>query len=192
MKHQRRNPDRGLTAAAWQDVLSRGFQTFSYYHWWSLEKLNPSFATDTTCITIKNAALESSLMSIRDLDDFLLSDQNARPDDLIAADYGFPSNRSFLTDLEREAINKKLAHLTYRSARELQQNPLRKNPRTWNNAEMVNRAISRLLEFLDHLEFSFFAGNTAQIGMIRTARKTIQLTLKNINSIAQIEMDFTA
>lgn len=181
-----------VAAEAWQDVLSRGFQMFAYYHWWTLEQLNPSFASDTTCITIKNAALESSLMSIRDLDDFFLSRADARQDDLIAADYGFPAGRNFLSGVERDAINKKLAHLTYRSNQELQQDPLRRNPRTWNNAEMVNRATSLLLDFLDHLESVFFAGNVAQIGMICAARNTIQMTLKNINAVAKREMDFPA
>jgi len=131
-------------------------------------------------------------MSIRDLDDFFTSSPNARPDDLMASDYGFPVGKNFLTAPEREAINKKLAHLTYRATHELHRDPLRQNPRTWNNAEMVNRSISRLLEFLDHLKSSFFAENAEQIGMICSARDLIQITLKNINGIAQEEMDFTA
>ncbi len=183
---------KAVAADAWQDVLSRGFQVFAYYHWWTLEHFNPSFATDTTCITIKNAALESSLMSIRDLDDFFLSRADARQDDLIASDYGFPAGRNFLSGIERDAINKKLAHLTYRSIQELQKDPLRRNPRTWNNAEMVNRAASLLLDFFDHLESVFFAGDVGQIGMISTARKTIQLSVKNINAVAKREMDFNA
>ena len=78
MKKKQRILDRSLAAAAWQDVLARGYQAFAYYHWWSLEKLNPTFAQDTTCITVKNAALESSLMSIRDLDDFFRSNPEVR------------------------------------------------------------------------------------------------------------------
>ncbi len=181
-----------VAAVAWQDVLSRGFQVFPYYYWWSLEQFNPSFATDNACITIKNAALESSLISIRDLDDFFLSNPKARQDDLIVADYGFATGRNFLSEPERDAINKKLAHLTYRAVLELEKDPLRRNPRTWNNAEMVNRAMKPLLEFLDHLEAVFFAGDGAHIGMICSARKTIQLTLKNINAVAKREMEFTA
>lgn len=183
---------KAVAAEAWQDVLSRAFQMFAYYHWWTLVQFNPSFATDTTCITIKNAALESSLMSIRDLDDFFLSRVDARQDDLIAADYGFHAGKNILSGVERDAINKKLAHLTYRSTQELQKDPLRRNPRTWNNAELVNRATSLLLDFLDHLESAFFAGDVPQIGMICTARKTIQLSVKNINAVAKREMDFNA
>lgn len=189
MKQPQKNPDRSLVAEAWPDVLARSFQVFAYYHWWSLEKFNPSFATDERCLTIKNAALESSLMSIRDLDDFFLS-KRKKPDDMIASDFGFHCDKGFLTEAEREAINKKLAHLTYRAAQELQQDPLRQNPRTWNNAEMVNRAFGQFLKFLNHLEFNFFVNDSAQIGMICTVRKTIQDTLTNINSVAQMEMDF--
>jgi len=192
MKNQPRNPDPNLASAAWQDVLARGLQVFAYYHWWLLVKSNPLFAKDSNCITIKNAALESSLMSIRDLDDFFTSSPSARPDDLIASDYGFPVGKNFLAAPEREAINKKLAHLTYRATHELHRDPLRQNPRTWNNVEMVNRSISRLLEFLDHLKSSFFAENAEQIGMICSARDLIQITMKNINGIAQEEMDFIA
>lgn len=131
-------------------------------------------------------------MSIRDLDDFFFSSPNARQDDLIASDYGFPPARNFLTGPERGAINKKLAHLTYLPTHERRQSPIQKAPPTWNNAEMVNRAISRLLEFLNHLESSFLAGNPAQVGMIRTARNTLQRLLMDINNVPRAEMNFTA
>lgn len=130
-------------------------------------------------------------MSIRDLDDFFLS-KRKKPDDLIASDYGFPGDRDFLTVAERDAINKKLAHLTYRAAQELQKDSLRQNPRTWNYAEMVNRAIGPFLELLDHLESYFFLGDAEQIAMICTARTTIQQTLKNIDNVALLEIEFKA
>lgn len=192
MKQQKRKPDPNHAAAAWPDVLARAMQVFAFYHWHTLQRANPGFATDSACITIWNAALESSLMSVRDLDDFFRSNPKARPDDLIASDYQFPAGKSCLTQPEREAINKKLAHLTYHASRQLAQDPLRKNPRTWNNAEMVNRAMVLFLEFLDHLEVLFFAGDSAQIGMIRSARKLIKASLKNINRIAKSELDFTS
>lgn len=182
---------RTLAADAWRDVLSRGWQMFAYYHWWKLEKQNPTFVTDSTCVTVRNAALESSLMSIRDLDDFF-SRPTPRDDDLHSSDYGYPASPSFLTSAERESINKKLAHLTYQAARELASDPLRTNPRTWNNADMVDKAAKRLLNFLDHLEHQFFAGDAGQIGMIQTARKTMDATLNNITRVAHVEMDFTA
>ncbi len=191
MSKSRAIPHQQLTDA-WQDILTRGFQMFAYFDWWQLIVLNPSLATGDRRITLRNATLESSLMSIRDLDDFFLSSSRARSDDMIASDYGFPAGRHFLKQRERMAINKKLAHLTYQSTIELQQDPLKRNPRTWNNAEMVNRAANRLLEFLDHLESSFFAGDATKADVIGAARKTICMALKNINAIARAELDFPA
>lgn len=178
-------------AESWQAVLTRGFQMFAYYHWFRLKILQPSIVDDSTCITLRNAALESSLMSIRDLDDFFASSSGARADDMIATDFDFPAGRSFLTADERNAINKKLAHLTYQATTELLNDPLRQNPRTWNNADLVNRASKPLLEFLEHLEKSYFSGAITDAASIGSARKTILYSLKNLNALA-VELDFPA
>ena len=130
-------------------------------------------------------------MSIRGLDDFFLSKPKSH-DDLVASDFGFPAGQNFLSVPERTAINKKLAHLTYQSARELEQDPHHKNPRTWNNAEMVCRANQFVLEFLDHIEATFFAGDAVQIDMVRSARGMIQMTIKNLHNISTMEMEFMA
>lgn len=186
-----RNISREDAEEAWPSVLSRAFQMFAYYHWWTFVQLHPDVSNDPSSIVLSNAALESSLMSIRDLDDFFCS----RPkfaDDLVASDYGFPSARNYLSKDEREAINKKLTHLTYRSVHELRDDPMCKNPRTWNNADLVNRAMTRWLEFMGHLEFSFFDKDPLQQKLIQTARRTIQLSLANIDKIARNEMDFRA
>jgi hypothetical protein len=177
--------------AAWQDVFSRGMQMFAYFHWWQLQVGHPSFKVDANCNTIKNAALESSLMSTRDLDDFFLS-KPKQPDDLVASDYGFSTGQNFLTQSERQTINKKLAHLTYQSTLELQKDPMRKNPRTWNYAAIINRAGRALVSFLKHLASVFLVGSDPQVELAKDCIALVQQTLKNINAIAKSEMDFTA
>jgi hypothetical protein len=178
-------------AEVWQDVLSRAFQVFSYYHWYWLEIENPNLKTDNHSITVKNAALESSLMSIRDLDDFFGS-SGKQKDDVIAADFGYSSSGRFLSMDEREGINKKLAHLTYRGVHERRKDGAQPNPRTWNFAELAARAMTRFTTFLGLLEINFFVGDAAQQGLVQSARRTIDLTLANIKALAKHELEFNA
>lgn len=177
------------TADALQDILSRAFQCFAYYHYYTRIHPNPGPNSGSDLIAVKNAALESSIMSIRDLDDFFTSNPR-HSDDMVAADYGFPPGKQFLTRDERQGINKKLAHLTYQAVREHRQLPPLHTARTWNNADLVSRAMARILDFFTHLETSFFASQPAQISFIQSARNCILQTLKNMNNIARQEMDF--
>jgi hypothetical protein len=179
-------------AEAWQDVMARAFQCFALYHWRTRIHNDPRASTDPAFALLQNAALESSLMSIRDLDDFFASRSGSRADDIVGIDYGFPPCRGFLSTDERDAINKKLAHLTYRAVYERRQNPTHPNPRTWNNADLANRAMIVFGEFLDHLEASFFANDTAQQGLVRTARGALTSALQNLNALAHQELDFPA
>lgn len=179
------------TADALQDILSRAFQCFAYYHYYTRIHPNPGPNSASDLIAIKNSALESSLMSVRDLDDFFASNPR-HPDDMVATDYGFPPARQFLTPAERQGINKKLAHLTYQAVREHRHLPAIHTARTWNNADLVNRAMARTLDFFAHLEASIFASSPAHLGFIQTARQAITATLKNMNTIARQEMDFPA
>lgn len=190
MTHPRNIPSQD-TGDALQDILSRAFQCFAYYHYYTRIHPNSGPSSGSDLITIRNAALESSLMSIRDLDDFFASNPR-HPDDMVAADFGFPPGKQFLTRDERLGINKKLAHLTYQAVREHRRLPPIHTARSWNNADLVNRAMERVLELFTHLEQSFFAPSPAHLGFIASARKAIEATLKNMNAIAREEMDFPA
>jgi hypothetical protein len=187
-----RSIPQGDAAEAWQDVMARAFQCFALYHWRTRIHGDPRTRTDPAFALLQNAALESSLMSIRDLDDFFASRPGSRTDDIIAIDYGFPQGRGFLSPDERDAINKKLAHLTYCAVHERRQNYTQPNPRTWNNADLVNRAMAAFNQFLVHLETVFFANDAAQHGLVRTANRSLNLTLQNLNTLARQELDFSA
>ncbi len=175
----------------WQDVLSRTFQVFSYYHWYWLEIEHPKLKGEERSITVKNAALESSLMSIRDLDDFFRS-SGGRKDDVLSSDFQYTPQGKILSDDEREGINKKLAHLTYCGVHERRLAGIRSNPRTWDYADLAVRAMYHFAAFLDFLESVFFASDTAQQKLIRSARKVINPTVANIKALAKHELDFTA
>lgn len=178
-------------AEVWQDVLSRAFQVFAYYHWHCIKTAAPNVGSDVRSHTVSNAALESSLMSIRDLDDFFGS-SGKNKDDVVAADFQYHGTKAFLTLDERTGINKKLAHLTYRALHERRQFPMQGNPRTWNNADLVNRAMAAFLPFLDYLENTFFSNDQGQQNFVRSARTTINRTLANLNTLAKQDLDFKA
>ena len=190
MTQQPRVP-REDAAEVWQDILARASQVFSYYHLYWLEVANPSLKSELYAVTVRNAALESSLMSIRDLDDFF-GGNGKQKDDVIAADFGYQSVGRFLATDEREGINKKLAHLTYRAVEERRRDGAHSNPRTWNFATLAVRAMTVFIAFLDFLETTFFAGASAQQGHVRTARKSIEPTLANIKALADHELEFGA
>lgn len=175
----------------WQDVLSRAFQVFSYYHWHFLEGAYVGLCQDQHSLTVRNAALESSLMSIRDLDDFF-GGNGAYADDVIAADFHFPSCGRFLTSPERDGINKKLAHLTYRSVHERRQQGANTNPKTWDFADLVGRAMQKFVDFLDYLETTFFASDPAQRSLVKQARCAVSATASNIAAMARHQLSFVA
>lgn len=67
----------------------------------------------TVRLVTRNALLESSLVHIRVLDDFLSMKEAAQPDDVVAVDF-LPSwePRSCLTPDGRASVNKRTMHLT--------------------------------------------------------------------------------
>jgi len=190
MTQQTRVP-REDAAEVWQDVLGRAFQVFSFFYWFLHRNEAPHNENGVCDTVIGNAALESSLMSIRDLDDFF-GGKGKEKDDVIAADFGYSPVGRFLASDEREGINKKLAHLTYRSVQERRRDGAHTNPRTWNFATLAVRAMVAFIAFLDFLETTFFAGDPAQQGLVRTARKSIEPTLANIKALADHALEFGA
>jgi hypothetical protein len=174
------------TFAAWTDVQGRFFQCFSLYIW--IARVHP-FITNPhpTVIAVKNAAVESSIMTVRDIDDFFSARKN-RPDDLRATDFGgYASTGSFLSKDEREAINKKLAHLTYEAVRQAK---IKTNPRMWNVAELVQRAGTRMIHFALHLE-KVFVSNATMVASVKDFRRVTDKMLAEVRNMAAAEMMIT-
>lgn len=82
-------------------------------------KGHPDFQSEQLAIfAVKDACVESVLMSVRDLDDFFLlrADKKRRSheSDIRAVDFfGYISRGAFLSNDERDSINQWIAHLTY-------------------------------------------------------------------------------
>jgi hypothetical protein len=98
----------------WRRIAELSNFMLSYYFW--MTRIRPKCPKDEALEraypAIDNATIESSLLSIRILDDFF-SVSKKKPDDVIASDFdGSPASTAFLTKNQREDINKTIAHLT--------------------------------------------------------------------------------
>ena len=113
-------------------------------------------------------------MALRDLDDFFTPrGKNSREDDLRASDFGSTDGRSFLSDTERDNINKLIAHTTTRGAA----NP---NAR-WDAWELTVKAVSQATAFLKWLE-SRHLSNFYLFTAALNCRVTANRILSSINT----------
>jgi len=98
--------------------------------------------------TIQNACLHTTLIALRDWDDFF-TPRNGRSesDDIKASDFGLDKNFSFLTKRERQANNKRIAHTTLQGVQEQKSR--------WDIFELASKGVSQSLEFLKWIEISY-------------------------------------
>jgi hypothetical protein len=98
-----------------------------------------------------NACLNESLMALRDLNDFLVPREcpsrkksKAKPDDLLASDFGYMENKTFLTEAERKAINQLIAHTTKHGPANDQHQ--------WDVWELSSKCVAQCSSFLQWIE----------------------------------------
>ena len=93
---------------------------------------------------LRNAAIQSSLLSIRLLNDFFAPSRCHYPTDIRAEDYvGYASPAQFLNSAEASALNKHLAHLTTERAEA--------GPVGWEIYDMIRRAHDAAATFIQFL-----------------------------------------
>jgi hypothetical protein len=93
-------------------VINRANQAFALYLW--VRTVRPMLATHPKfqdgyfeIQTVKNACIQSTLICIRDLDDFFATDKERWESDVRASDFlGYESPGRFLTDEERDTIHR--------------------------------------------------------------------------------------
>lgn len=90
-------------------------------------------------MVMRSAIMDTVLLNVRCLDEFLKS--GGRKDDVRASDFSGCDVDSFLSQFERDTINKNLAHITTKRW----QNPLQH----WEMDELARRALEKGSEFLD-------------------------------------------
>lgn len=122
---------------------------------------------------IHDACLDSTLMALRDLDDFFTPGRG-RPDDLKASVFGFEKNCKFLTASERESIDKLVAHSTLRGAQ--------KQP-GWDILELVSKGVSQSQNFLDWIIATYPHSYLCLVAV--GTKKTLESRLKYITAEVQ-------
>ena len=105
--------------------------------------------------TIQNACLHTTLIALRDLDDFLTPrTPRSRQDDLKASDIGFPHSAGFLAGSERTAISKNIAHSTLLGVHAVGSH--------WDVFELATKGIRQAMQFLEWAEKHFGSQNYAE------------------------------
>lgn len=100
-------------------------------------------------MTIKNACLHTSLIALRDLEDFFTprTRNDSRSDDLKASDFGMKSSLPFLTTDERRWINKLIAHTTQHGAGRVGYR--------WDILELISKAVAQCDTFLEWIKQNY-------------------------------------
>lgn len=171
--------------------LNRGFTLYLWMtriHPMLVE--HPRFPEERfAAVTIKNACVESVLLSVRDLDDFFRPRTNRdRDSDLRATDFfGYQSPGPFLSSAERESINQHIAHLTYHPVWTRTTGITPDSQQNWNTAELVGKAARAVFRFMDHLDQEFSQSDPARAEDIQKVRIALEQALKNMEALAELE-----
>jgi len=107
---------------------------------------NPGTSNRTWALqTLQKACLHTTLVALRDLDDFFAPrTEKSRQDDLRASDFGYPGSLTFLGLSEREAINKIIVHSTLPGANA--------GETRWDIFEMATKCVKQSDQFLEWTE----------------------------------------
>ena len=159
---------------AWKLVRMRFLQVFTLLIWKTkgldaMEKAGGSLKKGELQL-LDNAALESTLMSLRDVDDFF--DAKApRPDDLRATDFGaFQNMGSYLQPAERTILNKALAHLTNFRISPHQRTASAPSMDELNGLDITTRAVAKIEKFLDFLSIAWAASHPNLVESFRDTK----------------------
>ena len=179
-------------------VYSRLHRGFAMYIW--ITRVHPMLRDHpdyenrrTELISIKSACVESTLISIRDLDDFFRPrTQNDWDSDMRATDYfDFKSSGAFLSQDERTSINQHIAHLTYQpvweQCAELEMDTLK--TKEFDTAALLEKAARAVFAFLTYLEEKLPADHSEAIEAIKVARAAMERGLNNVNALASLERE---
>jgi hypothetical protein len=162
---------------AWKWIQIRFLQVFTIYIW-NAKAINPvldSGICKDEIYILKNASLESTMMSLRDIDDFFDNTPASKPDDLRVTDFGaFSGSGRYLTGPEKMIINKALAHLTdFRVS-------VAPTIDKIDGIDVISRAVSKMEMFLDFLATEFSATHPHLVDDIRGTKTLIGRNLNNL------------
>jgi hypothetical protein len=106
--------------------------------------------------TIQTACLNTTLLAIRDLDDFFKPrSHESRSDDLKASDLGCNEGLEFLTKSERQRINKIIMHSTVIGVENYDA--------SWDIQELTSKCVSQSLHFLNWVKTHYPSNNHSKV-----------------------------
>ena len=129
-----------MTYTPTDDELSKGLDAVFY----EIQQLAFTAMLSTPDAGINNAIVESRLLHVRTLLDFLEC-REKQQDDVLAVHYGFPSRTIKIEAVYRKRLNKDLAHLTYSRTRRTQ------SDKPWPHSRVVVPVLKRCHLFAEHV-----------------------------------------
>jgi hypothetical protein len=180
-------------------LYNRLHRGFTLYLW--IDRVYPLLAehpraqrTRVEILSVKNACVESTLMSVRDIDDFFRPrTDRSRDNDLHATDfYGFRCPGPFLSAKERDSINRWIAHLTYSPIWEGTSGLETEPTKNWDSADLVERAAHAVFGFIDHVEREISRRHVKEADEFRKVRAAFEQGLEELKARAAIEKQSSA
>lgn len=126
--------------------------------------------------TIHNACLHTTLIALRQLDEFLTPRRsNSRPDDLKASDFGMAKRLAFLSEQERKDVDKLIAHITLHG--------VQSQRLAWHVHELATKAVSQCLAFLRWIENQYGVSHFLLYTAAVACRKKTESIVKCMSAV---------
>ena len=148
-------------------------QSASAFVWCFAEARNPTLRNlrGYEIQSLRNATIESSLISLRALHDFFSpypsgkrTARNDQDGDVRAVDYGYQTKGGFLSIADKTEINKRAAHICLRRL---------KSHTGWDFRSHMNPAINRMLDFLNYLRSDFLSLSDPELEAVISLQKSL-------------------
>lgn len=156
---------------------SRLFQVFSYFFFSVEFKKDEKFIQEFTqnpgpdirgigLLVIQGACLNSTLVAIRDIDDFFKPrDAKSRNTDLKASDLGHAEGLEFLTADERKRISTIIVHST--------DSAVKNWDTSWDIQELISKCVSQSLHFLNWAVTNYPGENHPKVWAVAIKHTTL-------------------
>lgn len=136
----------------------------------------------------QNAAIQSSLVCIRALDDFFFPPDKAQFDhDVLAHDFGFTQLGSPLGPSERTRINRMIVHMSYEPIWSAAAYVGPSGDRSFDLPGLLTAVIDRSIAFLDYCATATLFSAAEDLRRVVGLRRLAVSQLTNVQAIGQLE-----
>jgi hypothetical protein len=163
--------------------LNRLEQTFVFYFWakYIQPMLSKHLDFKHYIEAVQNACIQSTLICIRDLDDFFTTADKIFENDLRAQDFiGYKSLGSFLTEEERNKIHHWIVHLTYQGIWTSMTGIAPDKNVDWNLKDLLEKMTRRASHFMDYLIRVHYKDCSKQAEQVKNIKKSFKRRINNM------------